>query len=91
LLDARTSQQPLGGRPENRRLVNQAPDFVLRMSENIDCFLPGWVSIFENCGILFGSVFGHDMFSRVKWTLVLKTNDRCQAAYSRGVRSGGMN
>ena len=46
--------------------MNQAPDFVLRMSENIDGFLPGWVSIFENRGILIGSVFGHDMFSRAQ-------------------------
>jgi hypothetical protein len=33
------------------------------MSENIDCFLPGPGAIFENFGILYGSVFGHDMFS----------------------------
>jgi hypothetical protein len=33
------------------------------MSENIDCFLPGPGAIFEHFGILYGSVFGHDMFS----------------------------
>jgi hypothetical protein len=34
-LDARVPQQALGGRLENRRLLDQAPDLILRMSENI--------------------------------------------------------
>jgi len=82
----------LGGRQEDRRLVDQAPDLVLRMSENMDCFLPGSGAIFENFGIQCGSVFGHEMFFRADWALVLKRSDLCQESiHSRRVGSDGPN
>jgi hypothetical protein len=35
-------------------------------------------AISENFGILCGSVFGHDVFSRADWALALKRNHLCQ-------------